>query len=294
MYSVFYQHNSFKPDKQMNKLTDWSLDDEKKLKLLIQLNDEVISIANEAKYKIPEDDYPLLDFVWIGFFNRFIDTLVSTNILLQYYKEKRNVETAIGLTFRASLLDFMIAVYFGTYESEIDDKKPETRKRLDDVLTNFICDQLKYTIKHLELAHKLQVITYQQYSIGLKNFFEKHKIFFTHFDEKNLTSCLKGKKFTVTEVFNRIHQDKQLKHLSEVYDYYIFYSKYDHFGILTNSMQSMSITEEFARIRLIYDYIYKGVISMSLKLCETHKDLLKYGYDLQRVYKKFVPLVTAI
>lgn len=278
--------------RQMNEIADWSLDDEHKLKLLIQLNDEFICIANEAKDRIPDGDYPLSDFVFIGFFNRYIDTITSTNILLQHYKEKRNVETSIGLTFRASLLDFMIAVYIGTYELEIDDIQPETQKKFDEALTNFICDQIKYSIKHLELAYKSQIITYLEYSNGLKNFHDKHSAFFTHFDEKNLSGCLKGKKFSITDVFNRIHQNKQLKHLSQVYDYYTFYSKYDHFGILTNSMQNMPVSEEFARIRLSYDYIYKGLISATLKLSETHPELLKYGYDLQVLYKKFLPLIS--
>jgi hypothetical protein len=274
----------------MNQIvTDWSLEDCHKLKLLIQLNDEFVTVANEAKGKIPEGDYPMIDFVFIGFFNRYIDTIVSTNILLQHYKEKRNVETSIGLTLRASLLDFMIAVYFGTYELEVNSTKPETQKKFEEVVTSFLCDQIKYTIKHLDLAYKSQIIPYSEYSKGLKNFYDKHSVFFTHFDEKNLSSCLKGKKFSVTDVFNRIHQDKQLKRLSEVYDYYTFYSKYDHFGILTNSMQNMSISEEFARIRLSYNYIYQGLISATLRISETHKDLLKYGYDLQLLYKRFVP-----
>lgn len=273
----------------MNQITDWSLEDCHKLKLLIQLNDEFVTVANEAKDKIPEGDYPMVDFVFIGFFNRYIDTIVSTNILLQHYKEKRNVETSIGLSLRASLLDFMIAVYFGTYELEVDSTRPETQKKFEEVITSFLCDQTKYTIKHLDLAYKSQIITYSVYSKALKNFYHKHKVFFTHFDEKNLSSCLKGKKFSVTDVFNRIHQDKKLKHLSLVYDYYTFYSKYDHFGILTNSMQNMSISEEFARIRLSYNYIYQGLISATLKISETHKELLKYGDDLQLLYKRFVP-----
>lgn len=275
----------------MNELNEWSLNDDQKLKLLIQLNNEFISIAIDAKHKIPEVNYPLLDFVFIGFFNRFIDTIISTNILLQHYKEKRNVETSIGLTLRASLLDFMVAVYIGSYELEIDSTKPETQKKFDNILNSYICDQLKYSIKHLELAFKSQIITYSEYFDGIKNFYEKHSTFFTHFDEKNLSRCLKEKKFSVIDLFNRIHQDKQLKYLSEVYDYYTFYSKYDHFGILTNSMQNMSISEEFARIRLSYDYIYKGLITTVLKLSETHKELLKYGYDLQSVYKRFLPLI---
>lgn len=275
----------------MNESTEWSVDDENRLKLLIEINGEIICIANAAKDKIPEDNYPLINYVFIGFFNRFIDTLVSTNILLRHYKEKRNVETSIGLTFRASLLDFMTVVYFGTYEQEINVEKPETQEKFDEVLTNFICDQLKYTIKHIELVYNSQIITFAEYSNMIKNFYDKHNAFFTHFDEKNLCTCLKGKKFSVINVFNRIHQDKKLKHFSSVYDYYTFYSKYDHFGILTNPMQNIPISEEFARIRLSYNYIYQGLISVTLKLSETHRELLKYGYDFQGLYKKFVSLI---
>ncbi len=126
----------------------------------------------------------------------------------------------------------------------------------------------------------------------MKNFYDKHNVFFTHFDVNNLSNCLKGKKFSITDVFNRIHQDKRLKHLPEAYDYYTFYSKYDHFGILTNSMQSMSISEEFSRIRLSYDYIYKGLISSSLKIGETYKEVRMYGYELQLIYKRFLPLIS--
>jgi len=276
----------------MEELTDWSSQDKRKLKLIIQLNTEFINAANMTKDKIPEADYPLVDFVFIGFFNRFIDTLVSTTILLQHYKDQRNVETAIGLTLRASLLDFLVSVYLGSYELEVDKTKPETEKKFDEVLSNFICDQLRYTIKHLELAYKGHIITHEQYSKGLKNFYDKHHVFFKRFDENNLSSCLKGKKFSITDVFNRIHQDKRLKHLSEAYDYYTFYSKYDHFGILTNSMQSMSITEEFSRIILSHNYIYKGLISAALKIAETHKELMKFSFELQVVYKRFLPLIT--
>ncbi len=270
---------------------DWSIDDDNILKVLVPLNEEMISIANEAKSKIPDGDYTLLDFVFIGFFNRFIDTLVSTNILLQNYKQNRNVETAIGLTFRASLLDFMTLVYFGSYELDIDDSKPETNKKHEEVLTNFVCEQLRYTIKYWELVYKSRVINDKEYSLALKNFYETHKVYFTHFDEKNLSACLKGKKYTNTDMFNRIHQDKKLKHLSNVYDYYTFYSKYDHFGILTNSMQDMSITDEFSRIRYCYDYIYQGIIITVLKLGDKFPSLLPYGDELQKTYKKLRPLL---
>lgn len=234
-----------------------------KLSKAIKLIDKMVLVGKSALEKYPTDDYGLIVFAFINYLERFTHNLEAINILLREYKNKPNIETSIGLTIRASLLDFIVITYLSTYQADIvskDDKENEAKfnKQFDGLMA----EQVHYTLKYLKLAKDVGQIKNDEYKIAIENtcftysFLFKNKTIDYQNPEKNLINTeLKS----VKDYFKRIHNHPLTKKFSIVYDLYTYYSKYEHFGIMTHFIQRQGLNNDFDTMIASMKYMTRGI-----------------------------------
>jgi len=244
----------------MDKLT---LETEAKLLEAIGYIDKVVAVGKSALEKFPTGDYDLLVFTFINYLERFTHNLEAVNILLREYKDKPNIETSIGLTIRASLLDFMTITYLSTYQADIlskDDKENEAKfnKQFDGLMT----DQIHNTIKYLKLTRDVGLITKYEYNVAIENSWHTYGFLFTDktVNYENPESKLISKEHkSPKQYFTRIHNHPLTKKFSMVYDLYTYYSKYEHFGIMTHFMQRQGLNKDFEMMIASMKYMIRGI-----------------------------------
>ncbi len=210
----------------MSKLSN---DNEEKLKNAILLLDKIIATGNSALNKFPTAQYQLIIFTFINYLERFVFNLDSIKILLQHYKIKPNIETAIGLIVRASLLDFMTITYLSTYQADIKSKDDyEGEEQFNKQFDSLISDHIYNTIKYLKFTRDKGLISQTEYNTALENTWNNYSFVFTDTAidyEKPENKLISREHKSPKELFTRIHKHPLTKKFSTVYDLYIYYSK---------------------------------------------------------------------
>jgi hypothetical protein len=244
----------------MNKLT---VENETKFSEAINLIDKIVEVGKSALKKFPTDDYELIVFTFINYLERFTHNLEAINILLREYIGKPNIETSIGLTIRASLLDFITITYLSTYQADVfskDDKENEAKfnKQFDGLMA----DQIHNTIKYLKLTRDVGLITKDDYKKAIENSWHAYSFLFVDkvVDYENPEKKLISKEIkSPKQYFKRIHSHPLTKKFSMVYDLYTYYSKYEHFGIMTHFMQRQGVNNDFETMIASLKYMTRGI-----------------------------------
>lgn len=260
-----------------------SIENEKKLLDTINLIEQIAAIGKSALNKFHTNSYDLIVFARINYLERFTHNFEAINILLREYKDKPNIETSIGLTIRASLLDFITIAYLDTYIMDGNQAK------VDEVFEGLIADQMHNTIKYLKLSRDTGLITNEDYKKAIENCWYTYNFFFidkiVDYDnpEKKLIS---SKLKSPTQYFKRIQNHSGTKPFSKAYDLYTYYSKYEHFGILTHFMQRQGINNNFETMMEAMRYMILGIGACFTFLNET-KNLIIEKQRLEILKKDF-------
>lgn len=240
-----------------------SPENEAKLLKATELIDQIILIGKSALEKFPTDNYDLIVFAFINYLDRFTHNFEAINILLKEYKMKPNIETSIGLTIRASLLDFLVITYLSTYQADItsrNDKENEAKfkKKFDGLMA----EQIHYTFKYLKLAKEIGQIKNEEYAEAVTNTCYTYRFLFKNstIDFKNPEKNLINTDLrSVKDYFKRIHNHPLTKKFSIVYDLYTYYSKYEHFGIMTHFIQRQGVDNDFETMIASMKYMTRGI-----------------------------------
>ena len=270
-----------------------TLENERKLLQAISLIDKIIIVGQSALDKFPTDDYTLIIFTFINYLERFTHNLQAINILLREYKDKPNTETSIGLTIRASLLDFITITYLSTYQADIlskDDK--ENEEKFDKAFGSLMADQIRKTLTYLKLVREVKLITNEDYKKAIENSWHTYSFLFVdkivdyENPEKKLIS---RKQIFVTDYFKRIHNHTLTNKYSMVYDLYTYYSKYEHFGIMTHFIQRQGVNNDFDTMVASMKYLTRGIgasfvfLSYPIDKLQTEKEKMN---ELQNEFDK--------
>ncbi|MBK9801301.1 MAG: hypothetical protein IPP56_16795 [Bacteroidetes bacterium] len=262
---------------------------ELRLERVIQHLDKIVLCGNSALKEFPSGHYSLLEFSYINFLGRFTFNFDSINILLRHYKERPNIETSIGLIIRSSLLDFMIVTYLATYHADNNSKEGEDN--FDKQFDGFMADHIHNTIKYLKVSRNTGLISESIYKQAIENSWHTYHFLFTDtlIDYENPESKLISKEFkSPKHLFMRIHSHPLTKRFSKVYDFYTYYGKYEHFGIMTHYMQRQGINKDFNTMIGSLKYMVIGLqTTLTLlsaytgKLTEERKLLIQLQNEFQ-------------
>lgn len=257
----------------------------------IPLLDKISGVGLTALDKFPSDEYSLETFFYITYLNRFVFNIGSVNILIKNIKEHPYIETSIGLTIRTTLLDFMVITYLISYQADIVpddnlDKKNIFEKEFNSVIT----DQIYNSIKYVKTAKDCGFLTADSYKTTIDNLMYTYRFLFKDDipdyekpESKLISSVFKSPK----QYFIRIHNHPIVKDYSMVYDLYIYYSKYDHFGIMTHFMQREDINKDVERIIGSLKYMIRGFAGCLVLLSNPGDKLKKEKTDLRSLQDQF-------
>jgi hypothetical protein len=238
-----------------------SQNNEERLDNAIKLIDKITAVGNSGLQKFPTKDYDLLIFFFINYLERFTFSLDNINILLRQYKHKPSVDTSIGLILRACLLDFMTITYLSTYFMEIK-SNGEGKEKFDKQFNSLVSDHVLNAIKYLKLCKDSGFISEVEYKEAIKNNWETYSFLFSTetVDYVNPLSKLNSQDYiSPKELFTRIHNHSLTKKFSQVYDLYTYYSKYDHFGLMTHFMQRKGPDHDFDTMTTSMMYVVRGI-----------------------------------
>lgn len=240
----------------------------------IALTQQTIKVGVTALKKFPTAEYELLVFTFINYLDRFTYSLESIEILLSNFKKKPNVETSIGLIIRASLLDFMTVTFISSYQADITPDNPNGQEDFDKQFDALVSDQMHNTIKYLLHMRENNLIKQDEFELTIKNLNHTYNFLFNELNLIDPVSSLKTKMFkSPKQIFTRIYNHPATKKFAMVYDLYTYYSKYEHFGIMTHFMQRQSINQDLDRIIWSTSYIIRG-LGMSLAYLNYPSDML--------------------
>jgi hypothetical protein len=155
----------------------------------------------------------------------------STLGLQTIYKDlfsKTQLEYSAGIIVRTVLLDYMIVLNTHVIIDEnINKDIKEVRQKVDSFCTTMLSDCINHTLRdidRLKIPKEDLKKLYKGIASMYPESFETYKNDGTRPVEK-----VKGS-FRTTKLFENLFNSKSLRTYSDVYQAYLFYSKYDHFG----------------------------------------------------------------
>lgn len=199
-----------------------------------------------------DSDVNSVQFFSLGLLKRLLHSSESLKLILQSIELNPHLDFSAGLTIRALILDMLIGLNFLKL---LKDNLPKNLPR-DEMLelTTLFCnkalaDGLENTIKYLELAQTFGFLENSSVKTTYNTLAENFSKFLKPHSGNGTKPELKfGKAYTANELFKNIARDSEMHHISGIYDLYLFYSKYEHFGILYFDVESSPLLEKINRI----------------------------------------------
>lgn len=146
------------------------------------------------------------------------------------------LDFSCGLILRSSMLDYLltIAIYKIIYENERDNIDFFTGKeRVEEFCHNALSDGLPQTLAFIKAAVESKILTSEKEKEIYNNLKYNYPKFFIEGNNDETGPILKSKKkVNARELFKDIANHPDISDLAFVYDLYVYFSKYDHFGIL--------------------------------------------------------------
>jgi hypothetical protein len=162
-------------------------------------------------------------------------TLTLKTLFLEMEKELKH-EFSAGILTRALLLDTLIDMnLFKLIKDAEAAGKPEAEieSLVKEFCETILSDGLEKTFAYLKSAKDFGFIDEQQLKNSYNNLAVVHKPFLNPHPGDGSKPDLKHKQFYApTKLFQNLANTLDLKKVATLYDTYLYFSKYDHFGIM--------------------------------------------------------------
>ena len=195
-----------------------------------------------------------IEYICLGYIQRLRSYSKSIKILLEKEKDFVDVEVAIGIILRAQILDQITVLM-------LSDK---IEKKSDDInvfLARILSDGLSHTARYLEDIKHQTFVKENDYDINkaLLNLESKYNeiLFRCELPEIEYRFDTKQK----LKPFSAKDEAGELIYLNGMYDKYLWYSKYDHFGILFFEAFSSSTD---SKIKYIENQIKEMTLTLTI------------------------------
>ncbi|UAY55762.1 hypothetical protein [Arachidicoccus terrestris] len=176
-----------------------------------------------------------LPFFCICMIERLSKGSKSMALLLQNIEKEPDLEFSCGIILRSLLLD-ALSVYnlFHIMAEEGNYKDEAARlKAAEAFCDTMLSDGLEHTLKYVKMAKDVNTISREMLEQTYKNLVSRYNIFFASYANDGTKPVLRNaNRYSPAELFTRIATTRRFKELSKIYDSYLLFSKYDHFGIL--------------------------------------------------------------
>lgn len=175
-------------------------------------------------------------FFALGLLRRLLHSSKSLKILLKNFTRNQEVAFSVGIIIRSLLLDMLISLNF--YKLIKDNlangfSMEEIEIKLTEFCEKILSDGLKQTVEYIEQSVGLGFNSKEDVAQAFNNFAKNYQYFFTpHIGDGTKPKTKYKEPPKAKQLFKNLAEDKDMRWISGVYDSYLYYSKYDHFGIL--------------------------------------------------------------
>lgn len=248
---------------------------------LIKLLEDLIPIGRKLLKGIPTDHFKETMFIKINIFERHINRTEVIVLLLKQWDKNELVEDSIGLILRSCLSDVISHFYIEDVHSKVKScPSPEEEKYLE-VASSLLADHIYAGLRHAKALTDAGVFTREQ---SMKNIDSWRALYPPYFKKEpvnydNPTKNILPKPYPqAAHIIKLIRNSELLKkfNLDHLYLGYFFYSKYQHFGATTNSLQNSDMNMSFYMMMESFTYIL-----LSCQLLSTHFEDANYKYYRQ-------------
>lgn len=235
----------------------------------ISFIDELEGILNpfiKQSEDIQEMEYPV-PFIYHCYLERLYNGLLSIKGLLPLVKANLHHETSIGIILRQMLLDTLYISYWSLLKST---DKP----KLLNNINSFLYDHINRSKSYADKMFGLGLVDRKENEL-IKNNISSYENLLNTDLEKDVISPL-----AIVKALAGVPNYERMINAYHIYDYY---SKYEHFGVLTYFMQRTNTSDDLKRIKqsVAYSAIGLGLISDMLQFKDAEQILpLLKKYDM--------------
>lgn len=248
---------------------------------LIKLLEDVIPVGRKLLKSIPTDYFKEPMFIKINIFERHINRTEVIIPLLKQWEKSPFVEDSIGLIVRACLSDVISQFYIEDVHSKVKSLPSPEEDEYLEVASSLLADHIHTGLRHVKALTDAGVFTREYGMKSIDSWKALYPLYFNkeplHYD--NPTKNILPKPFPqATHIIKLIRNSNLLKKfdLDQLYIGYFFYSKYEHFGATTNSLQNSDMNMLFYIMMDSLTYIL-----LSCQLLSIHFEDANYKYYRQ-------------
>lgn len=222
----------------------------------------------------------------MGLFERLYNSCLSLQLLFDKIDKVPQIEFTIGITTRALLLDALISMNLYRIYKDLR-KQGKTREEIEAAAKLYcetiLSDGIDKTFDYLQMAKDLGYIDDIHLQNSFNNMAVVHKPFLEAHNNDGTRPKLKIKGYySPTRLFKELAQTKDLKNVATLYDTYLFFSKYDHFG----SLYYQAIREELPKKTNTYKNAFEAfVASMAFLHIVLEESFPNDNFMLSQSYK---------
>jgi hypothetical protein len=161
-------------------------------------------------------------------------------MLFEVMNRERAHEFSAGILTRALLLDTLIGMnlLLVLKKAESEGASPEEQQaQILQFCNIMLADGLGQTLAYLDSAREMGFISDKQLTESYTNFAHNHTPFFNDYPQNGSRPVLKYPKADgPRNLFRNLAQHPELQNVAKLYDAYLYFSKYDHFGIMSSEI----------------------------------------------------------
>ncbi|MBG9374767.1 hypothetical protein I5907_00860 [Panacibacter sp. DH6] len=209
--------------------------------------DFVIKKADEVTEHFHKNELDEVTMFCMCILDRLNFASQSLKILVFNFYKKTKVDYGSGIILRAVLLDYLIVLNaLDIYGKNLKD--PQTcYKELKNFTLMMLCDSVRNTLDYFEtLENRLpQEVLSNMY----KNLVKMNPSCFEEYSFDGSKPIIKMTNFrSPKQMFNVLLTSRELQSYKSIYDAYLFYSKYDHFGNMFYGLSRIKPADQLANI----------------------------------------------
>ena len=212
------------------------------------IGEAILNSMHNKKLSFPDK------FCLAIFLERYSDNSRSLSGLIKSLNLYPHIETSIGLILRCCLLDFIIINYL------VIVAKTKGKASITKELYKLLFDNIANSVFVLKTYRDTKYLSKKDYKIRIDSLKSQCSNYLTALEIEDLESIPNRVKFpSPIKMFRKVQLDKEYKKNSYAFELYDWYSKYDHFGILSYALPRWSSTKNILRIKQSISYLLKGM-----------------------------------
>jgi len=209
--------------------------------------DFAISISEQITSHFDKKDIEEVSMFCMCILDRLNFSSEGLKLLLNKFTTNTKVEYSSGIIIRACLLDYLIVLNAMEVYGKNSGHPQKIYLELKKYCLMMLCDSVRNTMTYFDsLENQIPKSTLENMYNSLvamnEKCFESYK-----YDGSRPEIKIKASK-SPKSLFNTLMTSKDLKGYQSVYEAYLFYSKYDHFGHMSYSLSRIKPLEQLARI----------------------------------------------